>query len=146
MRTTIRRLNGVSYWVIEDPEGIYDFINTELRKELEENASSEGRDPKDDARLQALPKLKWSLKTTEIDKIRLDPRIINHVDVEKRYAFQTSLASRSHELKEAVERFASVIWPLIVNEEYVLVDGYCRYTTMKAMNVSRTIAYVGSSH
>lgn len=144
MRTPLRRLNGVSYWVIEDPEGIYDFINTELRKEWKEDAHSEGRDPKEDAWLKDLPKLRWNLETIEIDRIKPDTEIMNYVDVKKGYTFQASLAGRSRELKETIERFASVIWPLIVNEDYVLVDGYCRYTTMKAMSVSRTYVYVGS--
>jgi hypothetical protein len=145
MKTPIRRLNGVSYWVIEDPEGIYDFINTELRREWEEDARSEGRNPKEDAWLKALPKLGWRLETTEMDRVKLDPEIMNYVDVKNGYTFQKSLASRSQELKETIERFASVIWPLIIKKEgYVLVDGYCRYTTLKAMNVSRTYTYVGS--
>ena len=61
------------------------------------------------------------------------------------YFFQESLAKRSQELKETVDRFAVVIWPLVVKEEgFMLVDGYCRYTVLKALNVSRTYAYVGS--
>jgi len=61
------------------------------------------------------------------------------------YVFQESLAKRSQELKETVERFAVVIWPLVVKEEgFMLVDGYCRYTMLKALKVSRTHAYVGS--
>ena len=34
--------------MIEDPEGIYDFINKEVRKEWEEDAESEGREPQED--------------------------------------------------------------------------------------------------
>ncbi len=42
-------------------------------------------------------------------------------------------------MKETVERFAVVIWPLVVKEEgFMLVDDYCRYTTLKALNVSRS--------
>ena len=48
MNTPIRRLEGISYWVIDDPDAIYDFINTEIRKEWEADARSEHRDPKDD--------------------------------------------------------------------------------------------------
>lgn len=42
--TPIRRLEGVTYWVIEDPEGIHDYINTEIRKEWEEDVRREHRD------------------------------------------------------------------------------------------------------
>jgi hypothetical protein len=48
MGTPIRRLEGISYWVIDDPDAIYDFINFEIRKEWESDARSEHRDPKDD--------------------------------------------------------------------------------------------------
>jgi hypothetical protein len=44
----IRRLEGITYWVIDDPKAIFDFINTEVRKEWEADARSEHRDPKDD--------------------------------------------------------------------------------------------------
>ena len=145
MNTPIRRLDGISYWVIEDPDGIYDFINTELRREWEEDARSEGRDSKEDAWLKALPKRRWTLERTRIDRIRLDPRVMNYVDVERGYVFQESLTERSQELKETIEKFASVISPVIARkEDFTLVDGYCRYTALKALHVSKTYAYVGS--
>jgi predicted nucleic acid-binding Zn finger protein len=81
----------------------------------------------------------------DIGRIKLDPEITNYRDVTGGYSFQESLDKRSQELKETVERFAVVIWPLVVKEEdFMLVDGYCRYTTLKALNVSETYAYVGS--
>lgn len=45
METPIRRLKGITYWVIETPHRIHDFINCEIRKELETDAFFEGRDP-----------------------------------------------------------------------------------------------------
>ena len=145
LKTPIRRLEGVSYWVIEDPKGIYEFINNELRREWEEDARSEGRDPKKDDWLKNLPKHRWSLEQTDTDRIKLNPRITNYIDAEKGYVFQESLAKRSQELREAIEKFALVIWPLTVKKDgFLLLDGYCRYTTLKALNVSRTYAYVGS--
>lgn len=145
LKTPIRRLDGISYWVIEDPTGIHDFVNNEIRKEWEQDARSEGRDPKDDAWLKTLSKRKWSLETTNIGRIKLDPHIMNHLNVEEGYSFQESLAKRSRELRETIEKFAVVIWPLIVKKEgFILVDGYCRYITLKAMNVSKTYTYVGT--
>ena len=145
LNTPIRRLDGITYWVIEDPDAIHDFINYELRKEWEEDARTEHRDPKEDTWLQTLSKRQWDLRTVNIDQIRLDPQIMNYRDAEERYVFQVSLAKRSQELKETVERFAVVIWPLVVREEgFMLVDGYCRYTTLKALKIPRTYAYVGS--
>jgi len=145
MKTPIRRLDGISYWVIEDPEAIYDFVNTELRREWEEDARSEGRDPKHDSWLKALPKRRWTLERVGIDRINLDPRIMNYTDVDQGYIFRESLKKRSQELKETIEKFASVIWPVVVKkEDFMLVDGYCRYTTLKDLHVSGTYAYVGS--
>jgi len=40
--------------VIEDPDGIYDFINTNVRREWEADAKEEGRNPLDDPWLKAL--------------------------------------------------------------------------------------------
>ena len=145
MKTPIRRLDGITYWVIEDPDAIQDFVNNELRKEWEEDARTEHRDPKEDIWLKTLSERHWKLSTIDIGWIKLDPQIMNYRDTEGGYIFQESLAKRSQELGETVERFAVVIWPLIVKEEgLMLVDGYCRYTTLKALNVTKTYAYVGS--
>ncbi len=45
MITPLRRLEGVSYWVIDDPDGIYDFINNEVRREWEDDVKSMPGDP-----------------------------------------------------------------------------------------------------
>ena len=145
MKTPIRRLEGITYWVIEDPEAISDFINNEIRREWEADARSERRNPKDDPWVKTLSKRRWILRTVRIDRIKLDPRIMNYRDVKSEYVFVDSLAKRSQELRETIERFASVIWPIIAKKEnFMLVDGYCRYATLKAMNVSRIYAYVGA--
>ncbi len=145
MNTPIRRLEGITYWVIENHDAIHDFINNELRREWEEDARTEDRDPREDTWLKTLSKRRWRLRIADIGRIKLDPQIMNYRDAEGGYVFQESLAKRSQELTEAVERFAVVIWPLVVKEEgFMLVDGYCRYTTLKALNVSKTYAYVGS--
>ena len=145
MKTPIRRLKGITYWVIEDPDAIHDFMNNELQKEWEEDARTEHRDLTKDTWLKTLSKRRWSLRTVDIGRINLDPQIMDYRDAEGGYVFQESLAKRSQELKETVERFAVVIWPLVVKEEgFMLVDGYCRYSVLKALNVSRTYAYVGS--
>lgn len=40
MDTPVRRLNGISYWIIGDAEAIYDFVNTDIRKEWENDVES----------------------------------------------------------------------------------------------------------
>ena len=70
---------------------------------------------------------------------------MNYTDVNKRYVFKESLNKRSQELRETIEKFANVIWPVIVKKEsFMLVDGYCRYTALKALHVFETYAYIGS--
>ena len=145
MNTPLRRLDGITYWVIEDPDGIHDYINTEIRKEWETDARFEHREPKDDPWLKTLSKRKWSLEIMGIDRIELNTEIMNYVDPERGYVFSERLAHRSRELQEYMKTGGSIIWPLIVRKEDTqLVDGYCRYSTLKALHVPRTYAYVGT--
>ena len=140
----VRRLEKITYWVIEDPELIYDFINTEIRKEWETDAKSEHRDSEADPWLRALSKRKWNLEIIDIARIKLNPDIMNYADPERGCVFSESLAERSQELQESIKMGGVVISPLIVRGENAqLVDGYCRYATLKAMNVSRVYAYIG---
>jgi disulfide oxidoreductase YuzD len=143
--TPIRRLEGITCWVCEDPEGIYDFINREIRREWEEDARFERRDPAQDEWLTTLTKRKWRLETLDLAQINLNPDITNYVDTKRRYNFSESLAKRRKELQESIKMYAAVIWPLVIRrEDMQLVDGYCRYDTLRAMKVSKTYAYVGS--
>lgn len=131
--------------MIEDADGIYDYINTEVRKEWEEDAKSEHRDPNEDALLKSLARRSWMLEVVEIARIKLNPDTMNYVDPQRGYDFSKSLAARSKELRESMKLGASVIRPVIVaKEDMMLVDGYCLYATLKAMNVSETLAYIGT--
>ena len=56
LKTPIRRLDGITYWVIKNSDGIYDFVNGEIRKEWEADATFEGRDPKQDLWLRTFKK------------------------------------------------------------------------------------------
>lgn len=131
--------------MIEDPEEIHDFINKEIRKEWEADARSEGRDPKEDTWLKTLSKRKWSLQIVETDRIRLNPDIMNYVDDEQGYNFSEALTKRSDELRRSIREYCTVIWPIIVRkEDFMLIDGYCRYTALRMMNIQRIYAYVGT--
>jgi hypothetical protein len=131
--------------VIEHPDAIYDFVNSEVRKEWEADARSEHRNPKDDTWLTTLARRKWRLEIMEITRIKLDPNIMNHVDPERGYIFSKSLEKRSAELRHNMEAGAVVLSPLILRKEDAqLVDGYCRYSTLKAMSVPTTYTYVGT--
>jgi len=140
--TTLRKLDGITYWVIEDSDEIREFINTQIRKEWIQDAKDEGRDPQDDAWLQALPQRKWRLEILELGHIRPNPY---EFIPKSGYNFEERLAKRSQQLRKTVETYGSVIWPVVIREEDMqLVDGYCRLTTLKAMSVPRIYAYVGS--
>ena len=140
----IRRLEGITYWVIEDSNEIYDFINTEVRKEWEEDVKFEGRELNRDPWLKTLSKRKWQLEIMEIDRVKLNPSIMNLVDNRRGYVFLDELAKRSDELRTAIEKYRIVIWPIIIRkEDSMLMDGYCRYTSLKNMDVKRIYVYVG---
>ncbi len=141
----MRKLEGVPYWVIDDADEIYDFISTNVRREWEADSRDSGRDPKRDPWLQTLSRRRWKLQTVEVDKISLDPTIMNYVDVKRGYSFRDSLARRRKELRSVIETYAVVIWPVIVrNEDMTLVDGYCRLTALGEMGISKVYTYVGT--
>ena len=143
--TPIRRLEGITYWVIDDTEGIRDHINTEIRKEWEADARSERRNPSEDPWLNTLAKRKWNLEVVNINEIKLNPDVMNYVDNERGYDFGDSLKKRARDLQREIETYALVIWPVIVRkEDRLLVDGYCRYSVLKAMKIREIYAYLGS--
>jgi hypothetical protein len=141
LTTPIRRLDGITYWVIDDADGIYDLMNTQLRQEWIGDAKDAGRQPEDDTWLKELSKRKWRLEILELDVIRPNPyEFIPRTG----YNFEERLAQRSTELHRAIEKYGSIIWPITVRgEDMQLVDGYCRFATLKAMSVTRVYAYVG---
>ncbi len=59
---TIRRLHGISYWGMQDPDEIRDFIKTNVRKEWKADAKSEGLNASKDPWLQILPRRTWTLE------------------------------------------------------------------------------------
>lgn len=143
--TPIRRLEGITYWVIDDDEGIYDYISTEIRKEWEADARSEGRNPSEDPWLSTLSKRKWSLEAINMNEVKLNPDLTNYVDSERGYNFRESLKKRSRDLQHEIETYALVIWPVIIKmEDMLLVDGYCRYSALKAIKIREIYAYLGS--
>ena len=141
----VRRLCGITYWVIDDPEGIYDFVNNEVQTEWEADTRFECRKPAEDHWLRTLSKRRWSLEVAGMGRIKLNARIMNYVDDERGYVFSEELAKRSDELRRSIEEYRTVIWPIIVrSEDFMLFDGYCRYTALRMMNVQRLYVYVGT--
>ena len=133
--TPIRRLDGITYWVIEDSPEIGDFVNTVLRREWEGDLRSEGKDPGSDEWLASMLNRRWALRILDTLAVKPDSEYVN----------SERLRQRRAELRRSIEEYGSVIWPIVVRAEgYLLADGYCRYTTLKDMGVRRLYAYVGS--
>ena len=143
MTGALRSLSGVSYWIIDDPKSIYDFINTNVQLEWENDVrDSEGfveRDPW----LQTLSKRRWTLEVIRLEEVRLNPMVMNYGNEAKGYDFQTNLAKRSLLLEKALGTGA-VIWPLVVDEGMWLRDGYCRYSTLTKLGISEAYCYLGA--
>jgi hypothetical protein len=132
--------------VFEDLDDIHDFINMEIRRELEVDLQSVGLDPRDDVLLNSLPKRKWKLEIVNIADVRLNPLILNSFDVKTGRKFTERLVERRLELRKALESGGTVIWPIVLlREESLLVDGYCRHSTMQEMGILETYAYVGTT-
>jgi hypothetical protein len=143
-RTTVRRLHGIEYRMLEDSDDIHDFINTEVRKELEEDFESIGEDPRHDPLLNSLPKRKWKLEIVGVAEVRMNPLILNSADLKTGRRFMERLRERRSELRKALEAGGAVIWPIVLlREEQLLVDGYCRHSTLQEMNIPEAYGYVG---
>jgi hypothetical protein len=144
MTTPLRRLEGITYWVIDDPEAICDFINTEEEKEWEQDIKAMAGDPASGVWLETLRSRKWRMRIMQTQDVKLDEFALNYVDAKSGYNFAERLAQRRKELRKAIELFGQVIWPIVIREEGMeVLDGYCRYTTLKEMGVTRAYAYVG---
>lgn len=98
MNTPIRRLEGISYWVIEDAEAIGDYIDTEIRKEWEYDAKCTLNDPAGGAWLPTLSKRNWRLETLKTSKVSSDQEMMNYVDSKTGYNFTQRVAQRRQEL------------------------------------------------
>jgi hypothetical protein len=134
----LRRVEGITYWVIDDSKQIHRFINTNIRHEWEKDAETDGVDPSLDPWLRDLSKMKWSLQAIAMANVRLDPSMITLQN------FVARLEERSKQLRREIELYDQVIWPVIMGgEDSMLKDGYCRYTTLRTMGVKRILAYVG---
>lgn len=141
MTNPLRMLQGISYWVIDEPKAIYDYLNKNIRLEWEKDATDEGRNLENDSWLQTLSDRKWTLETLQLNEIKLNPKIMNYRNESKMYDFQIELSKRRSLLRKSVE-YGNTIWPLIVDEKLVLRDGYCRYTTLAEIGVSQAYCYL----
>ena len=139
----LRVLQGVSYWVIEDPVEIAELINNNVTREWETDiAGTEDHDGR--AWLDSLPERSWRLERVRLTRVRLDQGTMNYSDGRTGYSFVERLVERRRLLQRSLREFGIVIWPLVLRaEDRMLMDGYCRYHTLTDMKVKETFAYVG---
>ena len=131
-------MQGITYWVISDPTELERFINSNVKSEWEKDNHDDGIDSKTDDWLMSLRKREWRVKSIDISRVQPDPLMISN----KKFAER--LDKRSNELRRSISGYHVVIWPIILRgEDQRLKDGYCRFTTLRKMGISRTLAYVG---
>jgi hypothetical protein len=82
---TLRRLQGITYWVINDREEIRRFVNSNVKQEWERDNQKDGIDSRKDDWLLSLPKREWRARVLGTSKVRLDPSTMS------REAFTTRL-------------------------------------------------------
>ena len=135
---TLRHVEGITYWVLNEPKEIRGLINSNIRQEWERDNLTDGVDSAADDWLLTLPKRVWRLGILDINRITLDPSMMS------RESFVKELDERSNEMRRSISEYHIVIWPLVLRgEDHRLKDGYCRFTTLKKMGIRRILAYVG---
>lgn len=79
-----------------------------------------------------------------LDEIQLNPLVMNSVDLKTGRKFTERLSERRLELRRAIENGGIPIWPLVLlGEGQVLIDGHCRLSTLKEMEIPRAYSYTG---
>jgi hypothetical protein len=74
----------------------------------------------------------------------MNPLILNSADLKTGRKFMERLRERRLELRKALEAGGAVLWPIVLlREERLLVDGYCRHSTLQEMNIPEAYGYVG---
>ena len=140
----IRRLQGITYWVVDDPKEIRTFVNSNIRKEWESDILDQGEDFEDGIWMSSLSGRKWQLKVVAMEDVRLNDRIMRYKNEKTKYDFGEHLKERKKELESEIERFGAVLSPLVLREEdHRLMDGYCRYHVLKERGITHVYAYIG---
>lgn len=100
---TLRTIGGVSYWTSADPEELVRFINGRLRKEWTKDDLDDGLDPASDGWLIDLRRRRWSLRSLDVSRICMEPRLASNV------RFRQRLEERSDDLERAISEYGVVI-------------------------------------
>jgi hypothetical protein len=140
----LRVLEGIPYWVIEDPTEISEFVNNHVRKEWEADIADQ-EDHEGGTWLASLGKRCWSLAVTSLDTIKLSEATINYTNTETGYNFRKRLEERKAILSRDLDKFGAVIRPMILRaEDNQLMDGYCRFHTLRDRGIRQGYVYLGT--
>ena len=140
----LRKLEGITYWVIDDPEEIRELVCDNIRKEWETDIA-ELKDHEGGRWLASIRTRRWRLEAIEMTRIRLNPAVMNYKNKETGYDFRRRLQERQVILERDLDRYGAVIRPLVLRaEDMQLMDGYCRYHVFRDRKVERALAYLGS--
>jgi hypothetical protein len=141
----IRRLQGITYWVVDDPKEIRKLVNSNIRKEWESDILDQGEDLEHGTWMSSLSRRKWRLRVVAMKDIKLSDEIMGYRNEKTGYDFGEHLKERRKNLEYEIDRFGAVLWPLVLRgEDHQLMDGYCRYQVFKDRRIMRVYAYIGS--
>lgn len=140
----LRKLEGITYWVIEDPEEIRELVCDNIRKEWEADIA-EQKDHESGRWLASIRTRRWRLEAVEMTRIKLNLAVMNYENKETGYDFRKRLRERKGILERDLNQYGAVIRPLVLRaEDMRLMDGYCRYHVFQDRKVKRALAYLGS--
>jgi hypothetical protein len=84
------------------------------------------------------------LEIVGVGEVRMNPFILNSADLNTGRKFMERLTERRSELRKALEAGGTVVWPIVLlREQKLLVDGYCRLSTLQEMNIPEAYSYIG---
>jgi hypothetical protein len=100
----IRRLQGITYWVVDDPKEIRRLVNSNIRKEWESDILDQGEDFEDGIWMNGLSRRRWLLKVVAMKDIRLSDRIMRYRNEKTKYGFVEHLKERKAELEGGIRK------------------------------------------
>ena len=143
-KTSTTWLHGIEYRVLEDSYDIYDYVNTVIKKELETDFLSMEKIPNSHEFIDSLTARRWKLEIVNLRDIQLNPVITESYEIKTGQRFRDRLKERTSELRRALDQSRVVIWPLVlIDDTHLLIDGYCRHSTLTEMGIPRTYCYSG---
>jgi hypothetical protein len=143
-KTSASWLNGIEYRVLEDPDDIYDYVNTVIRKELETDLRSMGASENSNEIIDSLAARKWKLEIVNVHDIQLNPKILESYDNRTGQRFKDRLKERTSELRRVLGQNRAIIRPLVLIDSHnLLIDGYCRHSTLTQMEIPKAYGYSG---